>query len=234
MRKDAGDDPDVTNGVRISAAVRRAAGGVTIDGGAGVGRVTKPGLSVPGGRGGDQPGPRAQIAAAVARAAREAGYAGGFSVILSAENGAALAKQTYNEASGRGGWHLDSGYERHRGTHERKGAGRYHPAGAGQPVRAGTAHRVLVSGKLRRGFRAGHAGPGAGARGQMLEFYRGRARPRGLPRLSGYPAGRPCGKAGQAGGRRDEHPLLGRGRAAGDLHRARGAVRGGTAIRSRR
>ena len=47
VRKDAGDDPDVTNGVRISAAVRRAAGGVTIDGGAGVGRVTKPGLSVP-------------------------------------------------------------------------------------------------------------------------------------------------------------------------------------------
>lgn len=96
VRKDAGDDPDVTNGVRISAAVRRAAGGVTIDGGAGVGRVTKPGLSVPVGEAAINPGPRAQIAAAVARAAREAGYAGGFSVILSAENGAALAEQTYN------------------------------------------------------------------------------------------------------------------------------------------
>ena len=100
VRKDAGDDPDVTNGVRISAAVRRAAGGVTIDGGAGVGRVTKPGLSVPVGEAAINPGPRAQIAAAVARAAREAGYAGGFSVILSAENGAALAEQTYNRHLG--------------------------------------------------------------------------------------------------------------------------------------
>lgn len=35
VRKDAGDDPDVTNGVRISAAVRRAESGVIIEGGAG-------------------------------------------------------------------------------------------------------------------------------------------------------------------------------------------------------
>ena len=100
VRKDAGDDPDITDGVRITAAVRRAADGVTIDGGAGVGRVTRPGLAMPVGAAAINPGPRAQIAAALGRAARKAGYTGGFSVIISAENGEALAKQTYNSHLG--------------------------------------------------------------------------------------------------------------------------------------
>lgn len=96
VRKDAGDDPDITNGVGITAAVRRAPEGVMIDGGAGVGRVTRPGLAMPVGAAAINPGPRAQITAALERAARECGYTGGFSVIISAENGEELAKQTYN------------------------------------------------------------------------------------------------------------------------------------------
>lgn len=96
VRKDAGDDPDITNGVGISATVRRASEGVTIDGGAGVGRVTRPGLAMPVGAAAINPGPRAQITAALERAAHECGYTGGFSVIISAENGEELAKQTYN------------------------------------------------------------------------------------------------------------------------------------------
>ena len=50
--KDGGDDPDVTNGAEISASARIATGVeaqgdfVVIRGGSGVGRVTKPGLSV--------------------------------------------------------------------------------------------------------------------------------------------------------------------------------------------
>ena len=96
VRKDAGDDPDITNGVGITAAVRHAPEGVTIDGGAGVGRVTRPGLAMPVGAAAINPGPRAQITAALERAARECGYTGGFSVIISAENGEELAKQTYN------------------------------------------------------------------------------------------------------------------------------------------
>ena len=100
VRKDAGDDPDITNGVGITAAVRRAPEGVTIDGGAGVGRVTRPGLAMPVGAAAINPGPRAQITAALERAARECGYTGGFSVIISAENGEELAKQTYNEHLG--------------------------------------------------------------------------------------------------------------------------------------
>ena len=100
VRKDAGDDPDITNGVGITAAVRRAPEGVTIDGGAGVGRVTRPGLAMPVGAAAINPGPRAQITAALGRAARACGYTGGFSVIISAENGEELARQTYNEHLG--------------------------------------------------------------------------------------------------------------------------------------
>ena len=42
--KDAGDDPDVTDGIRIYARVERAETGFHLAGGAGVGRVTRPGL----------------------------------------------------------------------------------------------------------------------------------------------------------------------------------------------
>ena len=48
--RDGGDDPDATNGILICAAVeRRPEEGIHIDGGTGVGRVTKPGLNQPAG-----------------------------------------------------------------------------------------------------------------------------------------------------------------------------------------
>ena len=48
IRKDSGDDPDVTHDTLVFAAVQRTeTPGVTIDGGAGVGRVTKRGLDQP-------------------------------------------------------------------------------------------------------------------------------------------------------------------------------------------
>lgn len=43
IRKDGGDDHDVTNGALIVATVRRTQSGIHIDGGQGVGRVTRPG-----------------------------------------------------------------------------------------------------------------------------------------------------------------------------------------------
>ena len=47
IRKDSGDDPDVTRGTLIFAAVRKSATpGVTIDGGEGVGRVTRIGATL--------------------------------------------------------------------------------------------------------------------------------------------------------------------------------------------
>ncbi len=66
--KDSGDDPDVTNGIRIFAEVSRLPQGVQIEGGAGIGRVTRPGLANPVGMAAINPGPRAQITAAVEKA----------------------------------------------------------------------------------------------------------------------------------------------------------------------
>ena len=43
VKKDAGDDPDVTDGMQILAEVKKKNSGIRIDGGTGVGRVTKPG-----------------------------------------------------------------------------------------------------------------------------------------------------------------------------------------------
>lgn len=96
VRKDAGDDPDVTHGIRIFARVSRTDAGVQITGGPGIGHVTRPGLACPVGAAAINPGPRAQITAALARAAQETGYGGGFAVTLSAEHGEAIAEQTYN------------------------------------------------------------------------------------------------------------------------------------------
>ena len=66
VRKFSGDDPDVTDGALIVATASvSAAPGVHVDGGEGVGRVTKPGLKVPVGEAAINPGPRAMIERAV-------------------------------------------------------------------------------------------------------------------------------------------------------------------------
>lgn len=96
VRKDSGDDPDVTHGACIYARVTRAPHGVTITGGKGVGVVTRPGLACAVGQPAINPGPRAQITAAVGRAAAACGYSGGFAVEISVPQGEALAAQTYN------------------------------------------------------------------------------------------------------------------------------------------
>ena len=181
VRKDAGDDPDITDGVRITAAVRRAADGVTIDGGAGVGRVTRPGLAMPVGAAAINPGPRAQIAAALGRAARKTGYTGGFSVIISAENGEALAKQTYNEHLGVvGGLSI-------LGT-----SGVVEPMSEKALVDTilleldslyAAGQRLPVSRQLRRGLRAGRARARPRKGGQVLQLHRRGARPRGVPQV---------------------------------------------------
>lgn len=65
--KDAGDDPDVTHGVAIHAQVSlvQSEGDILIDGGTGIGRVTKPGLAVPVGEWAINPVPRRMIREAV-------------------------------------------------------------------------------------------------------------------------------------------------------------------------
>lgn len=100
VRKDAGDDPDVTDGCLVRAAVRRAPAGVAIAGGEGVGRVTKPGLDQPVGAAAINSVPRRMIEAAVRQAAAECGYTGGFAVTISIPGGEALAKRTFNASLG--------------------------------------------------------------------------------------------------------------------------------------
>lgn len=76
--KDAGDDPDVTNGAEIGARVRRlkapgTAESIVFLGGTGVGRVTKPGLAVPVGEPAINPVPRRMIKKALQQVWEAAG-----------------------------------------------------------------------------------------------------------------------------------------------------------------
>lgn len=100
IRKDSGDDPDVTNGIRIFAAVTRIPQGIEVEGGEGVGRVTRPGLKCAVGEAAINPAPRAQITAALEQALAAHHESGGLRAVISAENGAAVAGQTYNRHLG--------------------------------------------------------------------------------------------------------------------------------------
>jgi len=101
IQKDSGDDPDVTNGVLVFAAVRFSdRPGVAIDGGTGVGRVTKPGLKQAIGEAAINPVPREMIRSAVEEAAARYDGEGGFSVVISIPEGVSLAEKTFNPRLG--------------------------------------------------------------------------------------------------------------------------------------
>ncbi|MBM7623610.1 cobalt-precorrin-5B (C(1))-methyltransferase CbiD [Sporohalobacter salinus] len=59
--KDGGDDPDITDGIEIVAEVSKIDSGVEIEGGSGVGKVTKPGLAVEVGEPAINPVPKEMI-----------------------------------------------------------------------------------------------------------------------------------------------------------------------------
>lgn len=101
VRKDAGDDADVTDGLPVTATVSKTdMPGVAIDGGDGVGRVTKPGLDQPVGEAAINRVPRQMIRQQVEEVCRESGYTGGISVIISIEGGAEAARRTFNPQLG--------------------------------------------------------------------------------------------------------------------------------------
>ena len=100
VEKDSGDDPDVTQGCLVAAAVERRPQGILIDGGEGVGRVTRPGLDQPVGSAAINSGPRRMIAQALTDLREELGYSGGFSVVISVPGGEELAKKTFNPRLG--------------------------------------------------------------------------------------------------------------------------------------
>ncbi|HWI54998.1 MAG TPA: cobalt-precorrin-5B (C(1))-methyltransferase CbiD [Desulfobacteria bacterium] len=95
--KDGGDDPDTTNGLEIVVSVRKAATGIEITAGTGVGLVTKPGLQVPVGEFAINPVPRQMITDAVMAYLPEGG---GVRVQVSVPGGEAAARKTLNPKLG--------------------------------------------------------------------------------------------------------------------------------------
>lgn len=100
VRKDAGDDPDVTDGILIVAAVGKRDEGITIDGGEGIGRVTRPGLDRAVGEAAINSVPRRMIRSALETVCEELGYAGGLQAEISAPEGREIAKKTFNPMLG--------------------------------------------------------------------------------------------------------------------------------------
>lgn len=100
--KDSGDDPDVTNGVTVYARVEKTTipHMIEIDGGEGIGRVTKPGLDQPVGNAAINSVPRRMIAEALRQVCEDNGYAGGLRVVISAPAGVEIAKKTFNPRLG--------------------------------------------------------------------------------------------------------------------------------------
>ena len=102
IRKDSGDDPDVTNGALVYSEVTLTdlKGEVDIDGGYGVGRVTKPGLDQPVGNAAINSVPRKMITENLQEVARELSFSGGFKVVISIPLGVELARKTFNPRLG--------------------------------------------------------------------------------------------------------------------------------------
>lgn len=94
--KDAGDDPDVTNGAEVTATISAGGTGLVIAGGAGIGRVTKPGLAIAVGEWAINPVPHRMIAQALQEVLPE----GGLTVTISIPDGAQRALKTLNARLG--------------------------------------------------------------------------------------------------------------------------------------
>lgn len=101
IEKDSGDDPDITKGSLIFARVSRTeTHEITIEGGQGVGRVTKRGLDQPIGAAAINSVPRRMIRENLEEICRLADYHGGLSVVISVPDGERLAKKTFNPRLG--------------------------------------------------------------------------------------------------------------------------------------
>lgn len=101
--KDAGDDPDVTDGHEIQAVVVHKPGQkeleLILDGGKGVGRTTLPGLPVAVGEAAINPAPREQIIAAAKEACAEL-QSGALGITIEVPEGETLAAATMNPRLG--------------------------------------------------------------------------------------------------------------------------------------
>lgn len=98
--KDSGDDPDITNGVKVYSRVELIPSGIEILGGEGIGVVTKEGLDQPVGEAAINSVPRRMIGEALSETAEKYGYSGGFRVTVSIPAGIELARKTFNPRIG--------------------------------------------------------------------------------------------------------------------------------------
>jgi cobalt-precorrin-5B (C1)-methyltransferase len=100
--KDGGDDPDATHGAEICSTVSfsKSATNIHIDGGKGVGRVTKPGLGLEIGKAAINPIPMKMLEQVVQEVAREQLEKQGVNVVISVPNGEEIAKKTDNPRLG--------------------------------------------------------------------------------------------------------------------------------------
>ncbi len=111
IRKDAGDDPDATDGAHIETMFRRAESSelspedhwessgdlsVIVRGGDGVGKVTRPGLAVPVGKAAVNPGPRRLLMKNLIHA----GASGTWLLVVSVREGRLMAEKTLNPVLG--------------------------------------------------------------------------------------------------------------------------------------
>lgn len=109
VEKDGGDDPDITTGALIYARVsylmaadigHRSEGRIIIDGGQGVGRVTRAGLDQPVGNAAINHVPREMIKKEVMEICQIADYRGSLFVEISVPEGERIAQQTFNPKLG--------------------------------------------------------------------------------------------------------------------------------------
>lgn len=104
VKKNAGDDPDVTDGILISTKLEfiKKENGLELNffAGEGVGVFTKDGLALPKGEAAINPVPRQMMIDNLSRILKEAGFKGIVNITVMVENGVEIAKKTFNERLG--------------------------------------------------------------------------------------------------------------------------------------
>ena len=104
VKKNAGDDPDVTDGILISTKLEfiKKESGLEFNffAGEGVGVFTKDGLALPKGEAAINPVPRQMMIDNLSVILKEHGFSGIVNITVTVENGADIAKKTFNERLG--------------------------------------------------------------------------------------------------------------------------------------
>lgn len=104
VKKNAGDDPDVTDKILISTKLEfiKKENGLEFNffAGEGVGVFTKDGLALPKGEAAINPVPRQMMIDNLSRILKEAGFKGIVNITVMVENGVEIAKKTFNERLG--------------------------------------------------------------------------------------------------------------------------------------